>query len=94
MPVTHIGLLLVISGYIGLAFVTFGFVLGIINNFYINHRKAAIAKIGWILMAWSFAILGLNLIHRISLSPTEFSSLIGYVMLIVGFVMVIAFEGG
>jgi V/A-type H+-transporting ATPase subunit I len=93
VPVTHIGLLLVISGYIGLAFVTFGFVLGIINNMYINHRKAAIAKIGWILMAWSFAILGLNLIHRISLSPTEFSSLIGYVMLIVGFVMVIVFEG-
>ena len=93
VPVTHIGLLLVISGYIGLAFVTFGFVLGIINNFYINHKKEAIAKIGWILMAWSFAILGLNLIHRISLSPTEFSSIIGYIMLIVGFVMVIAFEG-
>lgn len=93
VPVTHIGLLLVISGYIGLAFVTFGFVLGIINNFYIKHRKAAIAKIGWILMAWAFAVLGLNLIHRVSLSPTEFSSLIGYIMLIVGFIMVIVFEG-
>jgi V/A-type H+-transporting ATPase subunit I len=93
VPVTHIGELLVISGYIGLAFVTFGFVLGIINNLYINHKKLAAAKIGWILMAWSFAILGLNLIHRINLSPTNFSSLIGYIMLIVGFIMVISFEG-
>uniref|UniRef100_UPI00307E4B00 V-type ATP synthase subunit I n=1 Tax=Ferroplasma sp. TaxID=2591003 RepID=UPI00307E4B00 len=48
VPVTHIGLLLVISGYIGLGFVTFGFVLGVINNMYIKHRKAAVAKIGWI----------------------------------------------
>jgi V/A-type H+-transporting ATPase subunit I len=93
IPVTHIGLLLVISGYIGLSFVTFGFILGIINNIYINHRKAAVAKIGWILMAWAFAILGLNLIHKVSLSPTEFSSLIGYIMLIVGFIMVVVFEG-
>jgi V/A-type H+-transporting ATPase subunit I len=93
VPVTHIGLLLVISGYIGLGFVTFGFILGVINNIYIKHRKAAVGKIGWILMAWAFAILGLNLIHGISLSPTELSSLIGYAMLVIGFIMVIAFEG-
>lgn len=93
VPVIHIGELLMISGYIGLAFVTFGFVLGIINNAYINHRKAAVAKVGWILMAWAFAILGLNLIHRVSLSPLETSSLIGYVMLIVGFITVVVFEG-
>ena len=93
VPVAHIGQLLVISGYIGLGFVTFGFILGIINNIYINHRKAAVAKIGWILMAWAFAVLGLNLIHGISLSPTNTSSMIGYVMLIVGFITVVAFEG-
>ncbi|MEM0140113.1 MAG: V-type ATP synthase subunit I [Ferroplasma sp.] len=93
IPVTHIGLLLVISGYIGLGFVTFGFVLGIINNLYIRKRKAAAAKIGWILLAWSFAILGLNLIHKVSLSPVEFSSMIGYIMLIVGFIIVVVSEG-
>ncbi len=93
VSVTHIGLLLVISGYIGLGFVTFGFILGIINNMYIKHRKAAVAKIGWILLAWAFAVLGLNLIHKISLSPLEFSSMIGYIMLIVGFIIVVVFEG-
>jgi V/A-type H+-transporting ATPase subunit I len=93
VPIMHIGELLMISGYLGLSFVTFGFVLGIINNMYINHRKAAVAKVGWILMAWAFAILGLNLIHRVSLSPTDTSSLIGYIMLIAGFITVVVFEG-
>ncbi|WP_175266857.1 hypothetical protein [Acidiplasma cupricumulans] len=39
IPVIYIGKLLLISGYIGLGLVTFGFILGIINNIYINHKK-------------------------------------------------------
>ncbi len=93
VPVHYIGKLLLISGYIGLAFVIFGFALGIINNLYINHKKVAVAKFGWIFMAIAFAILGLNLIHRISLSPLNFSSLIGYILLILGFILVVLFEG-
>ncbi|WP_287954971.1 V-type ATP synthase subunit I [Acidiplasma sp.] len=93
IPVIYIGKLLLISGYIGLGLVTFGFILGIINNIYINHKKESVAKFGWILLAWALAILGLNLIHRISLSPTNFSSLLGYIMFAVGFVLIIAFEG-
>jgi len=93
VPIVYIGKLLLISGYIGLAFVIFGFMIGIYNNLYLKHRKAAIAKAGWIFMSIAFAILGLNLIHRISLSPVNTSSLIGYILLIAGFILVIAFEG-
>ncbi len=93
VPVTYLGKLLLISGYIGLAFVIFGFVIGIINNLYTNHKKVAVAKFGWIFMAIAFAVLGLNLIHRISLSPLNISSLIGYVLLVSGFILVVVFEG-
>ncbi len=93
IPVMYLGKLLLISGYTGLGLVTFGFILGIINNIYINHKKAAVAKAGWIMMAWALAILGLNLIHKISLSPTNISSLIGFVLFVSGFVLVISFEG-
>ncbi len=93
VPVLYLGKLLLISGYIGLVLVTFGFILGIINNIYINHKKAAVAKAGWIFMAWALAILGLNLIHRINLSPTNISSLIGYILFVSGFALVISFEG-
>ena len=93
IPVIYLGKLLLISGYTGLAFVIFGFVIGIVNNLYINHKKAAVAKIGWIFMAIAFAVLGLNLIHRVSLSPLNTSSLMGYVLLVLGFILVVVFEG-
>ncbi|AAT43071.1 V-type ATP synthase subunit I [Picrophilus oshimae] len=92
-PIVYIGKLLLISGYIGLAMVIFGFILGIINNVYINKRREAVAKFGWILLALGIADIGLNLLHRISLSPDVLSSLIGYIMIVLGFILILIFEG-
>jgi V/A-type H+-transporting ATPase subunit I len=92
--ITNLPKLLLISGYIGLAMVSFGLILGFINELYIRHRKGAIAKIGWLMLGWGIAIIGLNMIHRVSLSPTVISSLIGLVLLIAGIVAVLLMEGG
>lgn len=93
--ITNLPKLLLISGYVGLAMVSFGLILGFINELYIKHRKGAIAKIGWLMLGWGIAIIGLNMIHRVSLSPmVSFSSLIGIVLLVAGIVAVLLMEGG
>lgn len=61
--------LLLFTGYIGLAMVTFGLVLGLINEIRLKHRKRAVSKIGWLLLAWGIALFGLNLIHKGPISP-------------------------
>lgn len=63
--------LLLLSGYIGLAMVSFGFVLGILNDVFTGEKKKAIGAGGWLMLAWGVAITGLNFIHKspISLDP-------------------------
>ena len=56
--------LLLFTGYVGLATVSFGLVMGLINEAYRHHRKGAIAKVGWLMISWGVAIFGLELIHH------------------------------
>ena len=56
--------LLLLTGFIGLGMVTFGLVLGFINEAYLGHRRGMAGKIGWIMMAWGIAVFGLDLIHQ------------------------------
>ena len=58
--------LLLLTGYIGLAMVTFGLVLGLANEARRKHWKGVGGKIGWLLMAWGVAMFGLNLIQHSS----------------------------
>jgi V/A-type H+-transporting ATPase subunit I len=86
--------LLLLSGYIGLAMVTFGLVLGFINETRRKHRRGAAGKIGWILLAWGIAIFGLNLIHHdTSLNPAvSLSTPIAVGLIIAGLIVIIATE--
>ena len=83
--------LLLLSGYIGLFMVSFGLVLGVINEASHGHIKGAIGKVGWLLLAIGAAVFGLNLIHHTTASPTQ-DVAIG--MIIVGLVSILATEGG
>ena len=60
-PISTWGLrkLLLLSGYIGLGMVTFGFILGIINNINHGNKRHAIGKIGWLLFGWGVVLIGL-----------------------------------
>jgi V/A-type H+-transporting ATPase subunit I len=86
--------LLLLSGYIGLAMVTFGLILGFINETRRGHRRGSVGKIGWILLAWGIAIFGLNLIHHdTSLNPAvSLSTPIAVALIIAGLIVVIATE--
>ena len=87
--------LLLIAGYIGLVMVSFGLILGFVNELFIREKKHAISKIGWLMLGWGIAIIGLNMIHRVSISPfVSFTSLVGLVLLIVGIATVLLMEGG
>ncbi len=89
--------LLLFAGYTGVAMVSFGLVLGLIVNVTQGHMKEALGKIGWILVAYSIVILGLEVIyHNVAgLNPqTNHFALAAFPMLGVGLVLVLYSEKG
>jgi len=61
--------LLLISGYIGLGMVSFGLILGIINDNNHGNKKHAIGKVGWLLFGWGVVLIGLGLIGHENINP-------------------------
>lgn len=87
--------LLLLSGYIGIGMVSFGLVLGILDNLSLGKKKHAVGKAGWLVFAIGIVILGLNVLHRdFALSTSSPTSLISLAMVIAGIVLIIAMEGG
>ena len=87
--------LLLISGYTGVAMVSLGLVFGFIVNYVHGHMKEAIGKIGWLLVAYSIVILGLEVIyhHTGGLNPiTNHLALLAYPMLGIGLGVVVYSE--
>jgi V/A-type H+-transporting ATPase subunit I len=85
--------LLLLSGYIGVAMVSLGLIFGFIVNYFHGHRKEAIGKIGWLLLAYSIVIIGLEVLRQKSLNPeSNFLALIAFPMLVAGFGIVIYAE--
>lgn len=98
-PITSYGIakLLLISGYIGLAMVSFGFILGILNNIAHGDDHKAISSGGWLILAWGVAITGLNFLHKVSISFDPITgplTAIPVYLAILGLIMVIVFERG
>ena len=98
-PIDSYGIakLLLVSGYIGLAMVSFGFVLGILNAISHGEDHKAISSGGWLMLAWGVAITGLDFLHKvpISLDPvTGPLTAIPVYVAILGIVVVAVFERG
>ncbi len=91
--VKNVGTLLVISGWIGVFMVSFGFTLGILNNAAVGNKKHAIAKLGWLLAAIGFVIFGLNVLHKANLGPSNIMALASYALLGIGIVTILVEEG-
>jgi V/A-type H+/Na+-transporting ATPase subunit I len=70
-PLSTFGLrkLLLISGYVGLGMVSFGFILGIINDYRHGNKRHAIGKVGWLLFGWGIVFIGLGLIGHENINP-------------------------
>jgi V/A-type H+/Na+-transporting ATPase subunit I len=69
-PIHRAGSLLLYAGYIGIAMVSFGLILGIMNAIREGEKKEVIAKIGWLAFGWGVVLVGLALIHGDALNPT------------------------
>jgi len=68
-PIHNAGSLLLYAGYIGIGFVTFGLVLGVIDCIRESEIKEALVKVGWISVGWGIVLLGLALIRQDAINP-------------------------
>ncbi len=91
--VKNVGTLLVISGWIGVFMVSFGFILGILNNIAVGNRKHALGKVGWLAAAIGIVIFGLNVLHKANLGPGNIIALISYALLGAGIAVIFIEEG-
>ncbi len=62
-PIAQVGELLLISGYIGLAMVSLGFLLGMAKARFHHHRGEFLARLGGLVLAWSLALFGLAILR-------------------------------
>ncbi len=85
--------LLLISGYIGLLLVSFGLVLGAVNEYTVGHRKGIAGKAGWLAFAWGIAVFGLNLLHRVPMNFGNPLVSVPIALIIGGVATVLAMEG-
>jgi V/A-type H+-transporting ATPase subunit I len=90
---TGLPTLLVISGWIGVAMVSFGFVLGFLNNMAIGRKKHALGRIGWLMAAWGIVIFGLAVLHRQPLWIPNYEVVLSYFLLIGGIIIFLVTEG-
>lgn len=71
-PLSNTGLLLLISGYIGIALVVYGFFLGAIKELVHHKTRHALAKVGGIMATLGLSGLGLALLRQqLSLSSAS-----------------------
>lgn len=85
--------LLVIAGYMGVAMVEFGFMLGFINKMAHHEKKHAIAKLGWFFAALGVVIFGLSVLHKAPLGVSNPLVIAAYAMLAGGIGTVLYGEG-
>jgi len=69
-PIHNAGTLLLYAGYIGIGFVSFGLILGLIECIRLGEKKEALVKVGWLAVGWGIVLLGLALISGDAINPT------------------------
>jgi len=69
-PIHNAGTLLLYAGYIGIGFVSFGLILGVIDCIREGEKKEALVKVGWLAVGWGIVLLGLALISGDAINPT------------------------
>ena len=92
-PVTQVGTLLVVAGYIGLVMVSAGFFLGGLKAYFHHHPRHILTSAGGIAFAWGIAELGLLVLHR-SFSATSAPGGATIGLAIGGLLLILAGEGG
>ena len=95
-PVGTFGLkkLLLFSGYIGLGMVSFGLILGILNNLREGQKRHMIGKVGWLLFGWGIVLTGLALLHHSHINPVRhFQGVVYFGLILCGIGLMFYGEG-
>ena len=66
-PVHRVGSLLLVAGFVGLGMIVFGFLFGLLKEYFHHHPRGVIGKFGGILFSFGIAFVGLSVIHPYSL---------------------------
>lgn len=88
-----LGKLIIISGWIGVAMVSLGLVLGFVNNMMAGNKKRAAAKLGWLATAWGIVMIGLMVLHMKPIGMSSPMSLAYISMIFIGILMFVIGEG-
>ena len=67
-PIIYTSKILLMSGYFGVFMVSFGLILGMVNEHYYGERIHVWGKFGWLLFVWGIVIFGLALIYGLNLN--------------------------
>ncbi len=86
------GTLLIVAGWIGVAMVTFGFLLGALKEYFHHRPRAALGKVGGIIFTWGIALLGLFVIHEHGFSGSLLYPYLG--IAVAGLLVLLVGEGG
>jgi len=83
--------LLMLTGYIGLFMVSFGFILSIADALLVNDKKKAIGKVGWLITSLNIVVIGINLLNKVSM--TNIYSLVAITLTLAGILIISISEG-
>lgn len=92
-PISKIAALLLLAGYIGVAMVTFGFILGAMKEYYHGHRRAVVGKTGGIILTWGIALFGLSVLRSQTSFTADPGYTVGLVLTFVGVALLLGGEG-
>jgi V/A-type H+-transporting ATPase subunit I len=87
-----VGKLILFTGYLGLALVSLGLIFGAVNEYTRGHMRGVFGKIGWLMFAWGISVLGLDLIHGISITQS-ISGIASIALMIAGVGVIFGGEG-
>ncbi len=94
-PITYTSKILLMSGYFGVFMVSFGLILGMVNEHYYGERIHVFGKFGWLLFVWGIVIYGLSLIYGLNLNlSTNIYADIDVAMMAVGIILIVVAEKG
>jgi V/A-type H+/Na+-transporting ATPase subunit I len=90
---TSVPTLLLLAGFIGLAMVVLGFLMGALKEYFHHHPRGVVGKSGGVLLAIGIAFFGLAVIHKTTDVSGHPIVLLWYVLIAAGLAMLLFGEG-
>ena len=92
-PIDYTSKILLMSGYFGVFMVSFGLILGMLNEHYYGEKIHVWGKFGWLLFVWGIVAFGLSLIYGLNLNlATNIYADIDVAVMAIGIILIVVAE--